>query len=88
MKWIVENVNGSEARMEASRLYPDGLNAPVVTLRATSRAIAAAERKIGQITHVRLGSARPFLSMPVEIRIMPEPQPCRKSKAAQDDGKD
>lgn len=74
MKWTVENAAGSEARIEARRLYPDGVNARSVTLLSTRRAIQSAERKIGRITHVRLGTARPFLSEPVTLRIAEEQQ--------------
>lgn len=75
MKWTLLNESGSEAKMEAQRLYPEGLNARNVTLLATRKAFQSAERKIGRITHVRLGSTRPFLSEPVVIRIAEQAQP-------------
>lgn len=80
MKWVVENETGSDARMEARRIYPEGLNSRAVTLLATRRAVARAEGRIGKITHVRIGSQRPYLSMPVVVRFLPETRAARPTK--------
>jgi hypothetical protein len=68
MKWTIYNESGSEVRIEARRSYPNGLNASVITLVATRKAIDTAERKIGRAKRVRLGNDYPAYTEPVEFQ--------------------
>jgi hypothetical protein len=68
MKWTIYNESGSEVRIEARRSYPNGINARVITLVATRKAIESAERKIGQVTRVRRGNGYPAYTEPVELQ--------------------
>jgi hypothetical protein len=65
--WTVENAGGSEAGISAERRYPRGINADRITLVASRASIKRAQGRIGEVTHVRLGSSRPFVIEPVEL---------------------
>lgn len=67
MTWTIYNAAGSEARIRARRSYPNGINAAVITLVATRKAIETAQRTLGIPTRVRLGNGYPPLTEPVEL---------------------
>ena len=68
MKWTVYNATMAEAKIQARRSYPNGLNARCITLVATRKALEAVERKIGLPVRVRLGNGFPAHTEPVEIQ--------------------
>lgn len=68
MKWTVYNTSGLDARIEARRSYPHGLNARFITLVATRERIDAACNKIGMPVRVRIGTDFPIRTEPLELQ--------------------